>query len=139
MPMPQAYQRAGPEFDRLLIELCDDLNLTTRNQAYTVLQSVLIVFRRRLVAHDVLRFAALLPPIVRAILVADWTPNEHCTDFGSSAELFEEVRAIRRDHNFSDENAIHVVTQALRRRIDANDLEVFVSDLTEGAKRFWEM
>lgn len=137
MPMPQEYQRASPVFDRILTEVRDNLDLATRNQAYTALQSVLIVFRRRLCARQILAFAALLPPVVRAIFVADWNEDEFVPDFGDSNELTDEVNAVRRHHNFSGDKAIPVVTSVLRDHMDTNALDALPGSLPEGAEQFW--
>lgn len=112
----------------MLAELCDNLNLATRNQAYTVLQAVQVVFRRLLSPTDALRFAGLLPAVARAIFVVDWKPNEHRSDFGSEDDLYEEVRAVRRNHNFAERNAIGGVTQVLRRHMNPVELETFLTD-----------
>jgi uncharacterized protein (DUF2267 family) len=50
--------------------------LTTRNQTYTTVQRVFQVFRRRLDVKDAIRFANALPPILRAVFVADWDTDE---------------------------------------------------------------
>ena len=50
MPMPQEYQIATQRFDAFLADAQDTLGLATRNQAYTVVQAVLLTFRRRLAA-----------------------------------------------------------------------------------------
>lgn len=67
---------AQQRFDALLVELMERLDLTTRHQVYAVLFGFLRVFRRRLDAEQTLAFAGVLPAIVSAIFVADWTPGE---------------------------------------------------------------
>jgi uncharacterized protein (DUF2267 family) len=78
-----------------------------------------------------------LPAVARAIFVADWKPNEHRSDFGSEGDLYEEVRAVRRNHNFAERNAIGGVTQVLRRHMDPVELETFLADAPSDARRFW--
>lgn len=137
MPMPQEYQRASQMFDRVLTELKDNLDLATRNQAYTTLQSVLMVFRRRLHPRQILDFAALLPPVVRAIFVADWTEDEFVPAFGDDDELTDEVNALRRHHNFSGDKAISAVTSVLRGHMDSLALDATLDSLPDGARHFW--
>lgn len=137
MPMPQQYQRASPVFDGILNDVKEALNLATRNQAFTCLQSVLIVFRRRLRPPQILAFANLLPPVARAIFIADWNEDEFVPIFSSKADLTAEVRSIRRHHNFSGDNAIDGVTTVLRDTMDTKALEVVLSSISPDAMRFW--
>lgn len=137
MPMPQEYQRASPVFDGILTEVRDKLDLATRNQAYTALQSVLIVFRRRLDPAQILAFSALLPPVVRAIFVADWKEDEFVSGFGIGDALADEVKAVRRHHNFSGDNAIAEVTSVLRGHMDTGALDTLLVSLPQGAGQFW--
>jgi uncharacterized protein (DUF2267 family) len=58
MPVPPEYQRATDDFYKLLTDVRDSAGLTTTNQAYTVLQGVFQVFRRRLDLKDAVRFLA---------------------------------------------------------------------------------
>ena len=50
--------------------------LTTTNQAYTMVQGVLQVFRRRLEVDKAIRFLSVLPLGVPALFVVDWDVNE---------------------------------------------------------------
>ena len=74
MPMPQQYWHASRDFERFMAEARDALGHTSHHQTYTTVDAVLRVFRRRLSADDALRFAGALPPVLRAIFVADWEP-----------------------------------------------------------------
>lgn len=138
MPMPQEYQRATLIYDQILGDLCDELDLTTRNQAYTLLQSVLLVFRRRLTAPQILTFSAHLPPIVRAIFVKDWEPDAHSPQFGDEKDLVEEVKNLRRAHNFAAANAIHGVTKVLRRYMDEAKLDATLAAISDDVVAFWQ-
>jgi len=60
MPMPIEYQLAAPEFERFLRDAIEASGLATRNQAYTMVQGVFQVFRRRLDVRDAVRFADIL-------------------------------------------------------------------------------
>jgi hypothetical protein len=60
MPVPAEYQRATDDFYKLLTDARDSAGLTTTNQAYTMVQGVLRVFRRRLDVSEAIRFLSVL-------------------------------------------------------------------------------
>jgi len=133
MPMPMEYRQASREFDRFMEDLRDTSMLATTHQAYTMLQ----VFRRRLTVQQALRFADVLPPVLRAIFVSDWNVDEPLRTFASAAELNREARELRPDHNFSTETAIADVASALRRHVDAAAFERMLGQLPPAARSFW--
>ncbi len=137
MPMPQEYQLASQVFDRILIDLRDELGLATRNQTYTTLQSVLIVFRRRLSPEHVLQFSGVLPPVARAIFVDGWEKDEFVPVFGDREDWTKEVRSIRQHHNFSEDSAIPAVGTVLRRHITAERFDAILASISNDATRFW--
>jgi uncharacterized protein (DUF2267 family) len=69
MPVPAEYQRATDDFYKLLTDARDSAGLTTTNQAYTMVQGVLQVFRRRLEVNEAIRFLSVLPAGMRALFV----------------------------------------------------------------------
>jgi uncharacterized protein (DUF2267 family) len=137
MPMPQEYQIATQVYERILTRTKDELDLATRNQAYTTLQSVLTVFRRRLRPEQVLQFADALPALIRAIFVADWQEGEFTTHFGSREQLTLEVKSVRQNHNFSPDNSISGVVVAIRSNTDENRLDTILNSYSEDAQSFW--
>ncbi len=137
MPMPFAYETASQDFERFLADVIEASGLTTRNQAYTMTQGVLQTFRRRLDVRQVARFADVLPPVLRAILVAEWDPDEPRRPFESREAMTREAQGLRRDHNFSPETAIRDVAVALRKNVDVAALERVLATLPEGAAEFW--
>jgi uncharacterized protein (DUF2267 family) len=139
MTIPMEYQHASQEFESFLRDVIDESGLVTRNQAYTMVQAVLLVFRRRLEIRDAIRFANVLPAVLRAIFVADWDVQEPLRQFASIAEMTEEVKAFRRHHNFSPDNAIKDVVVALRKNINQSDLDHVLASLPTGAADFWRI
>jgi len=139
MPIPMEYQHASETFERFLRLVIERTGLTTRNQAYTTAQGVLLVFRRRLDVHDAIRFAGALPPVLRALFVADWDTRKAPCEFGSRAALLEEVKSLRRDHNFSPASAIADVAYALRDCVDAAEFEQALATLPAEAADFWRV
>ena len=139
MPLPFEYQNASLEFDRFMADARDYAGPTTTNMAWNMVVGVLHTFRKRLTLHQAIRFAAILPPVIRAIFVEDWDPDEPVLEFASDAKLLEEVRAVRREHNFSPPNAISAVSAALHRHVDQKAFEEVLSQLPAGAKHYWQV
>lgn len=139
MPMPQEYQIAAQAHDALLAEAGEALGLTTRNQTYTVIEAVLVTFRRRLAPADVLTFAGVLPVILRAMFVAGWNGAERISDFGTPQDWAREVRALRRHHNFAPDNAVPTVARVLRRHVDADRFDKTLASLSPEAQLYWKV
>ncbi|HSN16460.1 MAG TPA: DUF2267 domain-containing protein [Anaeromyxobacteraceae bacterium] len=137
MPMPFAYESASEDFERFLAAAIESSGLTTRNQAYTMTQGVLQVFRRRLAVRDATRFANVLPPVLRAIFVADWDTDEPIRPFQSREVMTREAQSLRREHNFAPDTAIRDVALALRRVADLEALERVIATLPPAAADFW--
>ena len=135
--MPQEYQLASEVWENILTKVKDGLCLETRNQTYTTIQSVLLVFRRRLRPAQILQFADVLPVTVRAIFVQGWTEEEFEPRFGTPSQLVQEVQSIRQSHNFSLDNSISVVTSAIRDCIDENELEMVLRSISDEALSYW--
>ncbi len=138
MPVPPEYQRATDNFYAFLTDARDTAGLTTTNQAYTMVQGVLQVFRRRLELREAILFAGILPPVLRAVFVAEWDPDEPRRPFGDLAAMTKEVQALRPDHNFAPDSSIRDVARALRRHVDAGAFDAVLARLPDGAARFWD-
>ncbi len=137
MPMPSEYAHASADFENYLVAALETSGLSTRNQVYTMTQGVFQVFRRRLDLEAAIRFANVLPPVLRAIFVADWNPKDPVIPFSGRAAMTREVQALRQDHNFSPDTCIRDIALALRRSIDVDALNQVLSSLPEGAAEFW--
>ncbi|WP_312222493.1 DUF2267 domain-containing protein [Rhizobium rhizoryzae] len=137
MPMPMEYFQASTDFDAFMSDLLDISLLKTRHQAYTMLQAVLQVFRRRLTLPQAIEFAGILPPVVRAIFVSDWNTDEPLKPFETHEQMMAEVRQLRHNHNLSTPSAIEDVTIAIRRHVDETKLRATLGQLPEGALAFW--
>ena len=135
MPVPSEYQRATGDFYKLLTDVRDSAGLTTTNQAYTILQGVFQVFRRRLDHKDAVRFVSVLPVGARALFVADLDADEPRRDFEERSLMTKEVRALRAEHNYAPETAIRDV--AVRRNVDQTAFERVLAMLPPGAMEFW--
>jgi len=137
MPVPQEYKRASHDFDKFMVDARDISGLATTHQTYTMVQGVLQAFRRRLDVREALLFADVLPPVLRALFVADWDIDAPRRPFADRATMTREVQALRPDHNFAPDSSIGDVAAALRRNIDAAALERVLAALPPGAADFW--
>lgn len=137
MPMPMEYRQASVEFDRFMEDLKAVSMLRTSHQAYTMLQAVFQVFRRRLSVDQAIGFAAVLPPVLRAIFVSDWDLSEEQKDFATEETMMAEVRALRHNHNLSTPTAIRDTATALRHHVDTAAFDRVLSSLPPGARDFW--
>ncbi len=138
MPIPSEYQRATDHFYKFLTEARDIAGFGSTHQTYTMVQGVLQVFRRRINVKEAILFAGVLPPVLRAIFVADWDIDEPRLPFGDRDTMTKEVRTLRPDHNFSTPDAIGEVARALRQNVDEAAFDRILSQLPEGAAEFWK-
>jgi len=139
MPVPPEYQRASQHFEKFMHDVCEVSGLNTSHMAYNMVVGVLHAFRRRLCIKDALRFANALPPVLRALFVADWDADEPQKAFEDVASMTREVKSLRAAHNFSPDTAIHDVAVALRRNVDETDFDRLLSTFPERAKAFWQV
>ena len=139
MTLPFAYQNASLEFERFMVDARDLAGLATTNMAWNMVVGVLHTFRKRLTLAQGIRFATVLPPVLRAAFVEDWDPDQPVLDFGPESKLLDEVRSVRHEHNFSPDNAIRAVATALRRHVDQPSLDRALSQLPAGAALYWQV
>jgi len=137
MTVPQEYIQASRDFEAVLIDVRDRAMVSTTHRAFTTLEAVLRVFRRRLTADQSLAFTGLLEVGVRALFVADWTMDEPVVAFATMPKMQEEVMSLRRDHNLSPDTAIQDVTGALRLHMDEEKLKSFLTSVSPDALSFW--
>lgn len=137
MTMPLEYARASEEFDRFVEELRQRLDHGTRHRTYRTIESVLIVFRRRLSVEEAVAFAGVLPAVLRAIFVAEWDVHQEVVPFTDRAAMTREVQAYRINHDFSPDTAISDMASVLRRHVDARAFDRVLARLPEGASAFW--
>lgn len=137
MPVPAEYQRATDDFYKFLLDARTIADLGSTHQTYTMVQGVFQTFRRRLDLKDAILFAGVLPPVLRAIFVADWDVDEPKRPFEDRATMTKEVQLLRENHNFAPETSIHDVALALRRNIDEESFDHVLAKLPKGAAAFW--
>ena len=139
MPMPWTYRHASKEWRAILDDLRDRMDLSSDNMAYTAMDGVLQVFRRRLTAQQGLDFASVLPAVPRAVFVAGWRVHDPVLPFPDRDALTEEVKKVRQDHNLTPDNAIEATAWSLRRYTNKADLERVLARLPGEAVQFWHV
>ncbi|BEV15767.1 DUF2267 domain-containing protein [Herbaspirillum sp. DW155] len=137
MPVPVEYSRASDIFYEFLVEVRDAADLWSTHVTYTMVEGVLHTFRRRLTPQQTISFAELLPVCLRSVLIERWDLSEPTSAFGNSASMIDEVRALRSRHNFSPDNAIAVVSNAILKYVDQERFFAFLAELPPGAVEFW--
>lgn len=138
MTVPREYGIASRDFERFLIAARDSLGCETTHRAYAAVRAVLLVFRRHLSQRDAIRFANALPPLIRALFVADWDMDAGPVPlFGDRDSLTREVQAVRTDHNVAPEDVIAAVARALMEHVDRDSLERALATLPDQARAYW--
>jgi uncharacterized protein (DUF2267 family) len=101
-----------------------------------MVQGVLLALRRRLTVAETIEFANVLPPLLRALFLDAWQPNDEPAPFSAREQITEEVRSLRAEHNFSPDNAIEAVAFALRDSVDEGALKRVLAKLPPQASLF---
>lgn len=135
--MPFEYQNASRQFEQFMLDARDLAELPTTNMAWNMVVGVLHTFRRRLQPHEVVLFANALPPVLRSLFIEDWDITQGVLAFTSRTSLLDEIRATRRQHNFSPDHARQAVATALWRHVDAAAFEKVLQQLSEPAQTYW--
>ena len=139
MPYPFEYLRASDHFAKFLTDTKNISGLGSVHQAYTMVQGVFQVFRRRITIKDSIIFTSVLNVGLRALYIADWDPEEEILPFDSVENMNNEVRLLRPNHNFSTDTAILDVAKALRMNVDQELFFNMLNKLPEEARKFWDV
>lgn len=137
MTVPSEYYDASRQFEAFLVHARDEAGLTTTNQSFTMVEGVFRAFRRRLNLDDAIRFADVLPPVARALFVADWDPEEPRRPFEDRAAMTREAQSLRGGHNFAPDSCIRDVAAALRASVDEAEFDALLARLPEDTRAFW--
>ncbi|PJE36026.1 DUF2267 domain-containing protein [Pseudooceanicola lipolyticus] len=139
MPMPWTYRHASKEWRAFLDDAKERMSLESDNMAYTAVDAVFQVFRRRLTAQEGLAFASVLPSVLRAIFVNNWDVTEPRAAFDDREKLVSEVQKVRVNHNLTPDNAIEATAWAVRRCTNKRDFERVLAKLPAEALAFWHV
>ena len=138
MTLPFEYQNPTLQFERFMVDARDCASLATTNMAWNMVVGVLHAFRNRLSVNQALAFAAVLPPMIRALFIEDWNPQQAVLPFGEPADWLADVRSVRPEHNFSPPDAVVSVATALSRHVDTQAFERVLALLPAEARRYWQ-
>ena len=137
MTVPREYTHASEDFQAFLEDAGRAAMLATSHQTYTMVDAVLQVFRRRLTPAQILIFAAVLPPCLRALFVENWHPGDPVLPFADRASLTLEVQGVRSQHNFSPDDSITAVANALHLNVDRDAFADVLNKMPEGSAAYW--
>ncbi|MEM8694372.1 MAG: DUF2267 domain-containing protein [Pseudomonadota bacterium] len=137
--MPWTYRHASKEWRAFLDDVKERMCLESDNMAYTAVDAVLQVFRRRLTAEQGLQFADVLPSVLRAIFVKGWDVTKPPVPFPEKDALINEVKQVRVNHNLTPTNAIEATAWAIRRCTNRRDFEYALAQMPKEAAAFWHV
>ncbi len=137
--MPWAYRHATKDWQAFLADAKEGLGTPTDHTTYTAVQGVLLAFRNRLSPRQVVEFAALLPAVLRALVVTDWDPDAPPLPWADRDALEAEARALRPDHNLTPEHPIAPVARALWRCVRHPDMQRVLARIGPEAEAFWHV
>ncbi|MDJ1015271.1 MAG: DUF2267 domain-containing protein [Paracoccaceae bacterium] len=139
MPMPNSHRHASMEFRAFLDDVKERMDLVSDNSAYTAVDAVFQVFRRRLTPSEGIVFASVLPSVLAAIFIRDWDVGAPPLPFGSKGEMNREAQRVRQNHNLTPNDAIEATAWALWRYVNHRQFEIVLSKLPEEARAFWHV
>jgi uncharacterized protein (DUF2267 family) len=137
MPMPWTYRQATREWQDFLAEASQAMCLTSDNATFTAVEGVLRAFRRRLTPQQAIDFAQVLPSVLRALFVADWTLAHTPASAGTRADWRDDAMSLRPNHNLTPPNCIEATALALRKSVLRGDLDRVLATLPLFAADFW--
>jgi len=137
MPVPSEYSRATDDFYSFLVDTRDMAGLWSTHVTYTMTQGVFQVFRKRLSVKQAIEFASILPVGLRALFVSDWDVDEDKKIFQGREVMTQEVRSLRKEHNFSTDDSIGVVATTIRKYVDEKKMDSLLEKFPDGAVEFW--
>ena len=133
MPMPHEITQASKQFMELLGALKERALLQTHNQCYAMLRAVLHEFRCYMTVDQAIAFAGALPPVTRAIFVADWRPADKPPPPPSPPEFTDAVVKRLAPHHIPPDSIVGDVFAVLAARMAAGAID----PLPAGLKKLW--
>lgn len=137
MTVPPDFVHASRDLERFLLDARDLLSHQTTHQTWQSVFAVIVTFRARLTAPQVIAFAQALPPLLGAMVMLDWEPDAEPQPFAPRVELAREAMAFRGDHSLLPESGIAEVAAALWRNVDRRAFERMLDTLPPEARAFW--
>ena len=138
MPMPWTFRHAEREWRCFLDDVRELAGTPSDNVAYTMAEGVFRAFRARLTPQQALDFAQDMPAVTRALFVQNWALADP-VPWADRATILQEVKSLRRDHNFAPDNAIDAVSFALHRAMRPEVLRHALNRIGPEAQAFWQL
>jgi uncharacterized protein (DUF2267 family) len=138
MTLPFEYQNPTLQFESFIVDARDCAGLPTTNMAWNMVVGVLHAFRKRQSVKQTLAFAAVLPPVIRALFIEDWNPEQAVAPFGEPLDWLADVRSVRPRHNFSPPDAIASVATALRKHVAESEFARVLELMPPEARQYWQ-
>lgn len=138
MPMPWTYRQASREWDAFLSDAREALSTPTDTMTYTAVTGVFRTFRRRLTPEQAIAFAQVLPAVLRALFVADWTFDAPLAP-GIRADWTAEAKAQHPNHHLTPDDCVEAVALALRKSVLPEDLARVLTTLPALAAEYWSV
>lgn len=137
MTIPRDYAFAARDFERFLGDLEETSYLATQSLAYDELRAVFHVFRRHATPRQVLAFAAVLPPVLKAVLVEGWDIEAPIAATPPEEDLAAEIAAGPARLKVPPATAVAAVASTLRHHVDAAAFDRVMATLPEKARAYW--
>lgn len=137
MTVPPDFVHASRDLERFLLDARAELSHATTHQTWQSVFAVIVTFRERLTAPQVIAFAQALPPLLGAMVLLDWDPAAEPKSFAPQPELAREAMAFRGDHSILPESGIADVAAALWRNVDRRAFARMLETLPPEAREFW--
>lgn len=138
MNRPSLIGHTVQETDIWLNELCDELRLQDKNQAYGALRAVLHALRDRLTIDGTAHLASQMPALVRGIYYEGWKPAATPNRIRDGKEFVDDVRVRAHGHEeFDPDFAIRGVFRLLGRHVDAGQIRKMKEQLPGEIRQFW--
>ena len=136
MPMPWTYRHGAAEWRRFLADIRDEMGTPSDNVAYTTAEGTFRAFRARLTVDQMAGFAQVLPAMPRALFFEGWTPGPPAP-WACAATYLAEIKALRAEHNLSNDLALIAVAVALNRAVGPERLIRALDLIGPEARAFW--
>lgn len=137
MTVPPDFVHASRDLEHFLLDARNQLSHATTHQTWQSVFAVIVAFRGRLSAPQVIAFAQALPPLLGAMVLLDWDQGAKPKPFAPRAELAREAMAFRGDHSLLPESGITDVAAALWRNVDRGAFERMLATLPPEAREYW--
>ncbi|MDZ7904739.1 MAG: DUF2267 domain-containing protein [Cypionkella sp.] len=136
--MPWTYRQASREWAAFLDDAKEAIGTPTDHSTFTAVEGVLRAFRARLTLEQSIVFAQVLPAVLRALFVANWTPAPPIAA-GTRADWTAQAQSLRAHHNLAPAHVVMATALALRKSVHFADLEATLAQLPPFAAEFWRI